>query len=294
VTGPDGMIFNFETGAIEWQTNTTTDPGDYLITIKAEFGCADCEDVTGESAPSFVAYQNYTLDVQPFVEPPPTATPTATRVPTDTPTPVPTSTSTATPEPTPVPQKAEIRFAPDPVTIVTGGLVNVELVAHEVENLDHYQITILYDEMIAGVQDVVAGQLFESSGQSFATAPDVFPDSSGKLVLSADSTIGEVSGTGTLATITFQCNAPGTSILSVNVDVFEDESNNLVSHLVTTGLLQGMLPDYDLDQGGSVDVEDLLILIRSMRQQGDVDINGDGLCNQQDLFLFCTEWGKEK
>jgi len=40
-----------------------------------------------------------------------------------------------------------------------------------------------------------------------------------------------------------------------------------------------------------IDSGDLYILMRSMREDGDVDFTGDGATGADDIFLFAHHWG---
>ena len=118
---------------------------------------------------------------------------------------------------------------------------------------------------------------------------------------SVGATASGLTGTVTLASMTFRCDAIGTSDLTIAIDVFVDAAANapqpiatkIVDGSITCNAVTGGSGDVNCD--GRVDAIDAALvlqygaaLIDTLPCIENADLNGDGLVNAIDAFLILT------
>ena len=106
-------------------------------------------------------------------------------------------------------------FSPDSVYINSGESISIDLYALAVDSLAGAQIEIDYYDSSLSLESVEKGDFFDASTNPIF----IVDDNNSKLIIYItymDSVKTNISGTGNIATLTFNSKTPGITVLSVN------------------------------------------------------------------------------
>ena len=170
-----------------------------------------------------------------------------------------------------------------------GDYITIDIVAQAMSGLKSFSLSIDFDPAVLKVLTVerLSFALWRPRPKFIEDVdmwqPTVIDNDQGIIILAADSTrSGGVSGTGGIATITFQAVSAGESALSLQNVV----AANALGEDIATGLREGSVhvigvEPWDINQDGVVDIRDF-IMIQSSRG-ANADVNGDGVVDILDL-----------
>jgi hypothetical protein len=174
-------------------------------------------------------------------------------------------------------------------TALGGDFVIVDIVAQSVSQLSSFSVTVDFDPTILMILKVERAsfaiwrprpKIIEDVDMWRATVID---NEQGLITMGADSTRkGGVSGTGTIATITFQAIGVGESPVQLQDVSFVNALGEDISPELSDGSVQVLeFSPWDANQDGVVNIHDFII-IQSDRGAA-TDVNGDGVTNILDM-----------
>ena len=179
---------------------------------------------------------------------------------------------------------ATVAFSPSPVqSPAIGGQLTFSLNIVGGGAVTGYQATVRFDSSAVQFLESTNGDYLLSEAY---TVPALATKNS--VTLAATSFAGEASGSGTLATLTFEVVAPKASALTLSDVLLTDRAGRISYARVKTGQITApLLSIGDLDGDGVVNVQDLVIVASNFSQTGEnlADVNGDGIVNIVDLTL---------
>ncbi|MCX6032316.1 MAG: cohesin domain-containing protein [Chloroflexi bacterium] len=235
----------------------------------------------------------------------PTPTPTRTLTPTPTPTrtftSIPTRTFTPTPTSTPSNDVARVKIIPATKrTYLSVGTFTVTLTVENVANLAAYQTDLTYNPTVVHVAAVTLGSFLGSTGRTVAPVGPTIDNTAGKVTFGAFSFSSQpgASGSGTLATITLQPRAVGTTTLHLQNLGLADPNGNAIAATAEDGQVQvtNCLGDFDGDN--DVDIFDLQRAASHWNcrtgqpcYDAQFDTEPDGDIDVFDLQRFAAAWG---
>ena len=193
---------------------------------------------------------------------------------------------------------AVVHLSPATVTVIPENITNNKELTFKLE--------ILNGENVAGYQatvqfDTTALEYVRSSNNDYLlteAADDVFfikpvEDNSGSVTVAAASQVGENSGNGTLATITFKVLAVKDSTVTlINVLLTDRAGDEGFSPEIGNAKITGPIPE-DINEDGVVNIHDLTLVGSNFGQTGKnpADVNEDEVVNIQDLVLVAGSFG---
>lgn len=161
-----------------------------------------------------------------------------------------------------------IRLSPSSRTVLPGAVFALDVVVDNVVDLGAFEFTLVFDPAVVNVKSVSLGPFLASTGRSVGMAEPAIDNSAGSLAFAGFSygTVAGPSGTGTVAQVTLQAMAVGSSSLTFTQAQLTDTQWNPPGVVIPT-----MNP-------GMVTV--------SARKLGDV--NADGLANSTDALIVLS------
>lgn len=182
-------------------------------------------------------------------------------------------------------------FAVKPVSrnVSAGDLVTIEIIAQAMSELRSFALTVDYDPAVLSILNVelVSFAMWRPRPRDIEDVdiwqPTAIDDGQGLIVIAADSTrAGGVSGTGTIATLSFQALALGESPISLqNVSAANDLGEDIAPG-VRDGSVQVMAVEpWDVNGDGVVDINDFIII--QNERGANSDVNGDGVTDILDM-----------
>lgn len=182
-------------------------------------------------------------------------------------------------------------FAVKPVSrsVNAGDLVTIEIIAQAMSELRSFALTVDYDPAVLSILNVelVSFAMWRPRPRDIEDVdiwqPTVIDDDQGLIVIAADSTrAGGVSGTGTIATLSFQAVGLGESPISLqNVAAANDLGEDIAPGLRDGSVQVIAIEPWDVNGDGVVDINDFII-IQSDRG-ANTDVNGDGVTDILDM-----------
>jgi hypothetical protein len=135
----------------------------------------------------------------------------------------------------------------------------VDLVIEEGANLAAFQTDIIYDPTVVHVTSFQLGPFLSSSGRTIVPVGPTIDNGVGKVTFGAYSFGSQsgASGAGTLAVVTFQPRAVGTTELRLQNFGLADPNSNAISATITHGRVQVTQCFGDFDGDNDVDIFDL-------------------------------------
>ena len=179
---------------------------------------------------------------------------------------------------------ATVGFSPSPVASpAIGEQLTFALTITDGGTVAGYQLTIRFDPATLRYLESTNGDYLLSDAFAIPVL-----DTEDRVTLAATSLAGEASGSGTLATVTFQVIAPKASMLTLSDVLLTDGAGRISYARVKTGqITEPSLLMGDVDGNGVVNVQDLVLVASNFSQTGEnlADVNGDGIVNIVDLTL---------
>ena len=179
---------------------------------------------------------------------------------------------------------ATVSFSPSPVeSPAIGEQLTFSVSIADGSAVAGYQLTVRFDPAALRYLESTNGDYLPS--EAFAI-PVLTTEN--RVTFAATSLTGEASGSGTLATLTFEVIAPKASMLTLSGLLLTDSTGRISYARVKTGqITEPMLLAGDVDGNGVVNVQDLVIVAANFSQTGEnlADVNGDGIVNIVDLTL---------
>lgn len=191
-----------------------------------------------------------------------------------------------------------VELKPANKSVIKGNMVVADLVAKDVSKLGGFSFDVNFDPTILNVINVNQVSFAnwrprpKEIGESDIWLPVVVDNNKGKVTLAASKTrdVG-VTGTGVLATITFETIGAGES----SIDFQNVSLKNIFGETIAFALLDAKLAvvDFDLfdvNKDGVVDILDFI----STRPDGKSDVNGDGVVDILDIVALMNHEGDIK
>ena len=191
-----------------------------------------------------------------------------------------------------------VELKPANKSVIKGNIVVADLVAKDVSRLGSFSFDVNFDPTILNVIDVSQVSFAnwrprpKEIGESDIWLPVVVDNNKGKVTISASKTrdVG-ITGTGVLATITFETIGIGES----SIDFQNVSLKNILGETIAFALLDAKLAvvDFDLfdvNKDGVVDILDFI----STRPDGKADVNGDGIVDILDVVALMNHEGDIK
>ncbi|MDQ1318010.1 MAG: type sorting protein, partial [Candidatus Poribacteria bacterium] len=191
-----------------------------------------------------------------------------------------------------------VEIKPANKSVIKGNIVVVDLVAKDVSSLGSFSFDVNFDPTILNAINVSQVSFAnwrprpKEIGESDIWLPIVIDNNKGKVTISASKTrdVG-VTGTGVLATITFETIGIGES----SIDFQNVSLENILGETIAFALLDAKLAvvDFDLfdvNKDGVVDILDFI----STRPDDKADVNGDGIVDILDVVALINHEGDIK
>ncbi len=170
-----------------------------------------------------------------------------------------------------------------------GDFINVDIMAQSVAQLSSFALTIDFDPAILKLLKVQRASFVDWRPRPKfienvdVWQPTVIDDEQGLIVMAADSTrSGGVTGTGTIATLTFQAIGVGESPIELKDVSF----TNALGEAMTPDLRGGKVEilefaPWDVNKDGMVNILDFIIIQNG--RGANSDVNGDGVTDMLDM-----------
>ena len=185
------------------------------------------------------------------------------------------------------PLQAKI-IAPD-TTVTQGDIFTVDISAEQVDNLNRFQLDVLFNPKVLGFFYISEGDILrKDGGQTSFLIPTI--DNTGLIVFVITRTSpGGVSGNGVLIRITFRAKNIGESMLALQNIKLRNASGEEIPFLLTNGTIRVIPKKEDVNKDGKVDISDLVLVGKHFGQvpptNERADINKDGKVDISDLVL---------
>jgi len=171
--------------------------------------------------------------------------------------------------------------------IIKGDLFTVNVVAESISKLSSFTLELKYDPAILRIFNVKHASFAnwrprpKDIGESDVWLPVSIDNDKGILTLAASKTRDDgVSGTGVLATITFNAVGTGESLIGFQtVSLMDVLEKTIQPELREAKAVVRDFGLYDLNKDGVVDILDFI----EMQPDGEADVNGDGVIDILDL-----------
>lgn len=194
-----------------------------------------------------------------------------------------------------------VRLAPDlKRAYLVAGAFTVDLTVENVANLAGFQTDLLFDPAIVSVNSISLGTFLESTGRTVVPVGPVIDNATGVVTFGAFSFGSQVaaSGTGVLATISFQPRAIGSTALHLQATGLADPAGNALHVKTTDGQVQIVKCFGDFNDDGKVDILDLQRAVGHWNcrtgqacYDAQFDTEPDGDIDVFDLQRFAAAWG---
>ena len=173
--------------------------------------------------------------------------------------------------------------------VIIGDIMTINVVAQSVSRLSSFKFNVIYNpavlEVIKVEQESFVNwrprpRIVQEADQ---WQPVTIDDKKGVITFAAKKTrAGGVSGTGTIAILSFYAVGVGESPIKLQDVVFVDESGKQVSPKLSDGKIKvAEFQPWDINQDGVVNILDFVKILTS--RGGNPDINGDGVVNELDM-----------
>ncbi len=185
-------------------------------------------------------------------------------------------------------------------TVVRGASFSAAIDVQNASELAGFQLGISFSPAVLEATKVDEGAFLKSAGSTYWFQPNI-DNTGGKItgIISARTSQGGASGSGTLARITFKAKGPGTSQVKLENVTLSDSTGKTIQ----VGLLDGSVtvtgvPPWDVNKDGKVDVADLVIVGQNFGKiittpiDPNPDVNGDGVVNVTDVVLVGQHFGE--
>ncbi len=188
---------------------------------------------------------------------------------------------------------AVVSVSPSPVASpAAGGTLEVNIQIRYGRGIAGYELTVEFDT--SALTYVAAANATYLPAGAFAPAPQV---SGNRVKLTAAAGSAATNSSGTLATVTFRVGAAKASTLSLrNVILPDVNGQNLPVTTVNGQVTKSSGAAWDVNQDGTVNVSDLVLVARSLGSRAPanprVDVNSDGQVNVSDLVLVARHLGE--
>ena len=174
-------------------------------------------------------------------------------------------------------------------TALGGDFITVDIMARSVSQLSSFAFTIDFNPEVLSVLKVQRASfaMWRPRPKIIEDVdiwqPTVIDHEQGLITIAADSTRkGGVTGTGTIATLTFQAIAVGESLLQFeNVSLINALGEDILPELRHGSVQVIEFPPWDANHDGVVNILDFIII--QTNRGANTDVNGDGVTNILDM-----------
>ncbi len=190
-------------------------------------------------------------------------------------------------------------FSATETTLVTDGMLTLNLNAEKVTNLAGWQADITFDPNVLEATEVAEGDFLMLEGGDTFFQGGTIDNTAGKIkgMFAARQSGNGVSGTGTLLSVTFRAKAGGSTQVALDNFEFGSITGDVISSLPPNiTITVGDYPAWDVNQDGRLSVLDLILVAQDLGTSTPAnlrtDVNRDGIINIQDLILVAQHLGK--
>ena len=190
-------------------------------------------------------------------------------------------------------------FSATETTLLTDGMLTLNLTAEKVTNLAGWQADITFDPKVLEATEVAEGDFLMSEGGNTFFQGGTIDNTVGKIkgMFAARQSENGVSGTGTLLSVTFRAKAGGSTQITLDNFEFGSVTGDIIPSLPPNiTITVGDYPAWDVNQDGRVSILDLIRVAqrfgKTAAANAEVDINDDGIINIQDLILIAQHLGE--
>ncbi len=182
-----------------------------------------------------------------------------------------------------------------------GDVFSVEIAVEQMNQLSGYQFELRFDPAILKARNVTEGVFFKrDSADTFWKEPTLDNQKGHISIAAARMTKGGVSGTGTLATVTFEAVKAGETPLTLENLILSNPTGGTLDVSVSGAsvIVQESQAPWDTNGDGRVDIVDLVLVGQHFGEtiaadtSPNPDINRDGQVNVIDLVLVGQHFGE--
>lgn len=186
--------------------------------------------------------------------------------------------------------------------VKTGETFTVTINVGNVTNLAGYQMEVTFNPTVLEAVSVTKGNFISSDGKATFCLDPIISNTAGLIsqIACVRTVTDGVSGSGTLATITFKAITTGLSTIKIQNAKLSNPNAQVLSVNISDSSVNVLkYPAWDVNQDGVVDILDLVIV--GYRFGGTIttptipnpDVNGDGKVDIADLTLVATHFGEK-
>ena len=182
-----------------------------------------------------------------------------------------------------------------------GDVFSVEIAVERVNQLSGYQLKLNFHPSIVQVKEAIEGAFLRRDNAEVFFKEPVIDNLNGQIeVVAVRITKGGITGTGTLATITFEAIGVGESPLTATDVILSDSQGSRLDISVSGAslIVQNADAPWDANGDGRVDILDLVLAAQHFGEtilpdaEPNPDVNRDGQVNVIDLVLVGQHFGE--